>query len=234
MGAGWGVYLSADKNHSLLCSMNDMVTDMVWCIDGKKVYHQAINTGCAYLETTEDSFRFLISYDKYHHYNWRDDLIYFMRKLNQLEEEETPYNKARFELVLRKLEAAKEVKVLSPRKAYLYTVAVQPRKIFYNEDTISPQLRRAINKRLAFEKRRMLYPLQAIPNTYYNGIYGQLEAAFARRYRYAKNQKDTAKLTSLFLHRMGYDLIKTNYLQDEYLLIDISKASIVEREGFGV
>lgn len=233
MYAGWGMYLSSDKDGALYYSLNPLVTSMVWLIDGKKVYHRDINIGYGYMETLEDQQRFIISYDKFFDYNWRDDLIYFMRALNQFEEE-TPYSKARYDLVLKKLESAKEVKVLSRNKAYLYTVAVQPRKIFYNEETISPQLRRAINKRLAAEKRKMVYPAQPIKKTKHNGIYGQLEAAFAHRYRYAKPKKDTTKLTSLFLHRIGYDLIKTNYLQDEYLLIDISKAKIVKREYLGV
>lgn len=227
------MYLSSDIDDALLYTSNALVTNMVWLIDGQKVYHRDINTGYSYIEKPEDHYRFLLTYDKFFHYNWRDDLIYFMRALNQLEEE-TKYSRARFDLVLKKLESAKEVKVLAPHQAYLYTVAVQPRKILYNEDAISPQLRRAINKRLSVEKRKMAYPVQPIKKTKYSGIYGQLEAAFAHRYRYAKPQKDTAKLTSLSLHRMGYDLIKTNYLKDEYLLIDISKAKIVKREYFGV
>jgi hypothetical protein len=218
---------------------------MIWVVDGKKIWHQDIQTGEWFLDTHEDVRRFYVTHEKYHHHNWRDDLIYYLRELYRLEEHHSPKATERHALVLRKLEAAQEVKLLPRHCFYLYTVEVTPRKIFYNEDQITPQLRRAINKRLAAEKRRMVYPAQPIKRAHlkagkiidgaqYNGIYGQLEAAFRRRYRYAKPRKDCAKLTSLFLHRIGYDLIKTNYLEDEYLLVDITKAKVVKQEVFGV
>lgn len=233
MRAGWGIYLGSDKEMVFRFPLDMPAIAMIWVVDGKKIYHQDINSGYYFLEETKDYWRFHVTYEKYHHHNWRDDLIYFLRQLYRPDKQESPKAAERHALVLKKLEAAKEVKLLPCHRFYLYTIEITARKIFYNEDHINPQLRRAINKRLAAEKRRMVYPVQSIKRTHYNGIYGQLEAAFRHRYRYAKPEKDSSKLTSLFLHRMGYDLIKTNYLKDEYLLIDVTKAKVVEREEYG-
>lgn len=58
MNAGWGGYLSSDLNMAFEFPLDMPATSMVWVADGKKLYHNKINTGYYYLESREDHLLF--------------------------------------------------------------------------------------------------------------------------------------------------------------------------------
>ena len=236
MRAGWGVYLTKNVDTAFtFASGSPMSMSMVWIVDGKRMYSEYINHEVYFRLSQVDWKKYMASLEAYREKNWRDELVEAMEELVELggrwmDPIIVARQKRQYDLMLRRLKQAKEVRLALPHTAYLYEVEVSPRRILDNAEHLEEDFRKEINARLRYEKRKFQLPDKPPPGREHYRLYERLEYHFGKRYRYAKPAKDIPKMTSLFLHRMGFDLIKTNYLKDEYLLVDITKAKVVHVE----
>ncbi|MCB0705342.1 MAG: hypothetical protein KDC34_08535 [Saprospiraceae bacterium] len=238
MRAGWGIYLTSDINcaFNFACG-NPMALSMVWVVDGKRMYSGLINWDTQF-ELDKDSWAtYLSTADTYRNKNWKEELVIALRDLFEqdcywLEPMSQRMRDKQYEILLRRIERAKEVRLALKERAYIYQIEVEVPKILDNTVEIPNAMRQEINSRLHHEKRKFQLVERPPVGKEKFRLYDLLEYHFERRYQYARPKKDPARLTSLFLHRLGYDLIKTNLLADEYLLVDISKARIVGVEEY--
>jgi hypothetical protein len=220
MRAGWGVYLAEQVDLAFtFAAGSPMSMSMVWIVDGKRMYSEYINHETYFRLGKDDNWtRYMASLETYRHKNWREELLDALERLIELggrwmEPPEISRQKRQHALLLRRLRAANEVRLAVPRTAYIYEIEVNPRRILDNTSELDEDFRKAINARLRYEKRRFQIPEKPPPDGYKRNTYELVEYHFRKRYRYAKPAKDPAKMTSLFFHRLGYDLIKTNQLQ---------------------